>query len=250
MKTHPKTPVARLTALLALLLPLTAAAFELKPMTETFEPSGRGVNRTFEVRNDLDEEVAVTMTIKARSVATDGTETLKDTADFAMIPTQILLKSKSAQVVRVRWQGDSKLGSERSYRIIAEQVPLKRAAARPAGPSMAIKMILRFGGTIYVAPVQAAADVVVASAGAVQTAQGTMLELLLENRGTRHAILEQPSLSVKAGEVSRQVSEADVSKALAGENLLAGASRRVRLPWPSGLPVGPVDSKLNATFLR
>lgn len=240
----------RLACALALLVPVTASAFELKPMTETFEPSGRAVNRTFEVRNDLDEEVAVTMSVKARSVGADGVEALTDTKDFVVVPTEILLKGKATQVVRVRWQGGAVPDAERSYRIIAEQTSLKKPAPRPDGPSMAIKLVLRFGGTLYVAQPEAKADVVVSSAKAVKTAKGVVLDVQLENRGTRHAILDRPSLSLKSGAQSRDLTESDLGKALAGENILAGGKRTFRVPLPSGFPLGPLEAKLNASFLR
>lgn len=250
MKIFSRKYVSGLTALLALMLPATVGAFELTPMTQTFEPTGRNINRTFEVKNDLDEAVAVTMSIKARSLSASGMETLRDTKDFAIFPTQIMLKGKSSQVVRVQWQGDSSLFAEQSYRIIAEEVPLKTAPAYPPGSVMAIKLTLRFGGTIYVAPSQAKADVVIASAKAVKTPNGELLDLVLENRGSRHAIIDQPALSLTTGKATSPVSVAAVDKALAGENILAGGSRSISLPWPDGMPVGPVEAKLKASFLQ
>jgi len=250
MKTCTRRYVSSLAALLALMLPVTGRAFQLTPMTQTFEPSGRGVNRTFEIKNDRDEEVAVSVSIKARALDAAGAETLTETKDFAIFPTQILLKGKTSQVVRVQWQGASSLRSERSYRIIAEEVPLKNAPARAAGSVMAIKMILRFGGTIYAASPKAQAKVVVASAKVVKTSAGVRLDVVLENRGSRHAIIDKPLLSVKSGELTAPVPQADVDKALDGENILAGGSRSVSLPCPAGLPAGPVEAKLTASFLQ
>ena len=161
-----------------------------------------------------------------------------------------MLKAKSSQVIRVKWQGAASLPSERAYRIIAEEVQLKRSRAQASGPSMGIKLVLRYGGTIYVAPAKARADIVVAGAKRVDAPGGPLLELVLENRGSRHAIIEQPSLSVKVGGAKRRVSETELGKALAGQNLLVGSQRRIRLPWPAELPVGPVEAKLDASFLR
>ncbi len=250
MKNFQKKYVSGMLALFALVLPTMGRAFELTPMTQTFEPAGRNINRTFEVKNDSDEGVAVTLTIKARTLDATGAETLRDTKDFAIFPTQIMLKSKAAQVVRVQWQGDAFLSSEQSYRIIAEEVPLKAAAVYPSGSVMAIKLVLRFGGTIYVASPLARADVVIASAKAVKTPKGELLDIVLENRGTRHAIIDQPSVNLTSGEMTGVVSSAAVDKALAGENILAGSSRSISLPWPENMPVGPVEAKLKASFLQ
>ena len=97
---------------------------------------------------------------------------------------------------------------------------------------------------------EARADVVVASAKAVVMAGGPLLELLLENRGGRHAIIDQPALNIKAGAAELRVLKAELDKALAGENILAGGSRLIRLPWPAGIPVGAIEAKLKASFLR
>jgi len=239
-----------LPALLALMLPAMGQAFELRPMTQTFEPAGGGANRTFTVTNEREDEVAVSVAVKERAVDAAGKEKLTDTGDFVVFPTQILLKGKSSQVIRVQWQGERALSSERSYRIIAEQVPLKSSPALSEGPSMSIKLIVRFGGTIYVAPVEAKSDVVVASANVVRTPKGSQLDLVLENRGNRHAIIESPSLSIMDGKKSNRVLEAEMDKALAGENILAGGRRSLSLPWPSEQPVGPVAVKFDATFLQ
>ena len=250
MKNHIRRYNSVLAALLALLLPAAGRAFELKPMTQTFEPTGGSINRTFTVQNDRDEEVAVSVTIKARSLNASGGETLKDTGDFAIFPTQILLKGNSSQVIRVQWQGAQDLRSEQAYRIIAEEVPLKSSPALSQDRSMSIKLILRFGGTIYVAPPEAKSDVVLASAKAVKTPKGEVLELVMENRGSRHAIIDHPSLRIKTGKDTSLLLQDELDKTLGGENILAGASRTISLPCPEGLPVGPVDAKLNASYLQ
>ena len=77
-----------------------------------------------------------------------------------------------------------------------------------------------------------------------------MLSLVIENRGSRHAIIYKPSVSVKAGETTNRVPQSELDKALTGENILAGGSRSISLPWPEGLPVGPIEAKLNASFLQ
>ena len=251
MTTLSKRSIPSLAALLALLLPMTGLPFELRPMTQTFEPAGSGVSGTFEVHNDLDEEVAVTVTLKARAIDAEGVETLTDTKDFTVFPTEMMLKGKSFQVVRVQWQGKPSLPSERPYRIIAEEVQLKSSKTQPSGPSKGgIKLILRYGGTIYVAPPKAKADVVVAAAKKIDKPEGSLLALDLENRGSRHAIIDRPSLSVKVGKTTSQIPASELDKALGGMNILAGSKRRILLPWPKGLPAGSITAKLDASFLR
>jgi P pilus assembly chaperone PapD len=220
-------------------------------MTENFEPTGTGANGTFDVYNSLGLEVAVTVTIKARKIDAEGLEILTGTKDLAVFPTEMMIKGKSINEVRVKWQGTSSLRSERSYRIIAEESQLKYSGVQPSGPFKGrLKPGVSYSGTIYVAPPKARANIVIAEAKRVETPGGAMLALDLENRGSRHAIIDKPSLTVKVGAVTRRVAEAELDKALDGMNILVEGKRHILVPWPAGLPAGTLEAKLDASFLR
>ena len=228
--------------LLSLLAAAPAGAFQIVPISQDFEPTGRGADQTFQVENDRDEVVTVTIAMALRKVDIDGKETLVPTEDFTVFPTEIVLQPKASRVVRAKWMGDPSPTSELAYRIIAEETPLN---VRRETPGASVFLTVRYVGSIYIVPKGGRADVVVASAQAARNAQGQpQLDLVLENKGSRHAILDAPSVTVTAGGVSKTLDKAAIDKALTGENILARTQRRVVFPWPSGLPVGAVQAQV------
>ena len=71
-----------------------------------------------------------------------------------------------------------------------------------------------------------------------------MLEVMVQNNGTAHAILENPTLTVKSGAVTKTIKAEDMNGRLAGENVLAQHQRRLTVAWPGEFPSGPVEASL------
>jgi len=238
-------PVAFVLGLIAcavLFLPVPASAFQIVPISQEFEPTGRGANQVFQVENGRDEPITVIVDMATRAIDIDGNETMAETEDFVVFPTELILEPGSARAVRVQWVGEAAPTSELAYRIIAEETPLN---VRRETPGATVFLTIRYVGSIYVVPPGARPNVTVASARAVPASQGGMnLEVVLENEGTRHAIIGDPALVVTSGAVSMPVDKAALEGAIAGENILAGGQRRVLLPMPAGLPSG----ELTASF--
>lgn len=218
-----------------------AYAFQIVPISQDFEPAGRGSNQTFQVENNRDEQVTVTIDTAVRKVDIDGNETLAPTDDFIVFPTEIILQPKASQVVRVKYAGDPAPKAELAYRIIAEETPLHMKRDTPGA---SVFLTVRYVGSVYVVPRGVKPNVGVASVRPVSGPKGEQLELVVENKGTRHAILDAPALSVTGGGVTKAIDKAVVDRALNGENVLAQSQRRVLLPWPQGVPVGPVTADL------
>lgn len=222
-----------------------ASAFQIVPISQDFDPSGRGSNQTFQVENDRDEPITVTVAMALRKVDIDGRESLEPTEDFTVFPTEIQLQPKSSRLVRAKWIGDPAPKHELSYRIIAEETPLNM---RRDTPGASVFLTVRYVGSIYVVPKGVKADVVVASAQAVSAPRGgKLLEVVLENRGGRHAIIDTPTMTVSAGNVSRTLDKSAVAETVAGENILARSQRRFLLPLPQGLPDGPIKADFKYT---
>ncbi|MHB1204668.1 MAG: fimbria/pilus periplasmic chaperone [Rhodospirillaceae bacterium] len=237
-------------AALALTTGLTLAssaafAFEVSPISQEFTPSGRGASQSFQLANDRDEQVTVTVAVTTRDVDLDGAETHNPTGAFSVFPTQVVIPARSTQIVRVRWMGDAAPKNELAYRLIAEETPLK---TRRDTPGASIFMTVRYVGSLYVVPKTVSSDVKVVSARAVDN--GAKLEVLLENRGTGHSMLEDPSLKVSAGGVTKDLNTAALQNTMAGQNILAQGQRRFLIDWPAGLPAGPVTAELRYTPQR
>lgn len=221
-----------------------AQAFQIVPISQEFAPTGRGSNQTFQIENNRDEQVTVTINTAVRKIDINGKESLEATDDFTVFPTEIILQPKSSQIVRAKFTGDPSPQTELAYRIIAEETPLHM---RRDNPGASVFLTVRYVGSLYVTPKSAKPDVVVASAQPVAGAKGQQLELILENKGTQHAIFSTLSLSLSGGGATQAIDSAVIEKTLIGENILAKGQRRVLLPWPQGVPVGPVTTELKYT---
>jgi len=248
---RPSLGNAAMVALAALtLLPMArpSLAFEVSPISQEFAPSGRGANQSFQLVNGRDEQVTVTVAISTREVDLDGNEIHNPTKDFTVFPTEVVIPPKGTQIVRVRWVGDAAPKSELSYRLIAEETPLK---VRRDTPGASIFMTVRYVGSLYVVPKGIASDIKVISARPVTDANGAAkLEVVVANRGTGHSILDDAVLKVTAGAVTKELDTTALQNSLSGQNILAQGQRRFLVDWPTGVPNGPVTAELRYTPLR
>ena len=212
----------------------TASAFQISPITQDFTPSGRGASQSFQVVNDRDEQVTVTVAIATREVDVDGQELTKPTGEFTVFPTEVVVPPHGTQIVRAKWVGDAAPKSELAYRLIAEEVPMK---TRRDTPGASIFMTVRYVGALYVVPKGAKPDVKVLSAQRIAGADGKpKLELILENKGSAHTILDNPSLTITAGTVTKKLDAVALDGKLPQENVLSQQKRRFVVAWPEGLP--------------
>jgi fimbrial chaperone protein len=245
---HRNTTAVLAAVALAAISAGNAFAFQITPISQDFEPSGRGASQSFQVSNDRDEPVTVTVGITTREMDDLGVEVMNPTQEFTVFPTEVVVPPKGTQIVRTKWVGDAAPKSELAYRIIAEETPLK---TRRDTPGASIFMTVRYVGAVYVVPHGIHADVKVVSAHAVDGPDGkAKLEVTLENTGTGHAILSNPSLKVTVGGVTKQLNTPAMLGNMPGENMLAQHQRKFVMAWPEGLPKGTVQADLSFTADR
>lgn len=209
---------------LAVLIIPTAEAFQLRPMTVTMNAAEQPPRTTFEVRNTTDAPIAVQMRVSTRRIDSSGTEFNDDASDELQIfPSQLILRPGQTQTVRVRWMGEAVTSEERSFRVVAEQLPINLDGENQEATG--ISMMLRYRAALYVAPPEASADVQVTEIDA----QGDVIRVRVENRGTAHQLLSDGTLMVKAEgrEIALDAREID---AVATVNLLPGNERWVAIP--------------------
>jgi fimbrial chaperone protein len=233
----------------ALMQATSALAFQVTPIAQDFAPSGRGASQSFQLSNDRDEQVTVTVNISTRQVDVDGNEQMASTGEFTVFPTEVVLPPHGTQVVRAKWVGDAAPKAELAYRLVAAEVPLK---TRRDTPGASIYMTVRYVGSLYVLPKGARPNVRVISAKRISNADGQpKLEVLVENQGTAHTILDNPTLTVTGGNVTRTLDAAALDGNLPQENVLSQHQRRFVVAWPEGLPSdAALDAKLAFNPLR
>lgn len=216
-------------------------AYRVVPLTIDLEPAGRGAQGQFRVINDTPSPVALQVTIQKRETAPDGSDVLTpvDEGQFLLFPPQMVLRPGQSQAVRVQWRGDAAPASELAFRIITEQLPINLQRERQGGAQ--VTLLLRYEGTLYVSPPNAAPNIAVEGAEPATDDKGEQrLSVTVKNQGTRHALLGNLKLNVTAGGQSVTMSPEQL-EGMNGANILAGATRRFSVAWPAGLPVGPVQ---------
>ena len=216
-------------ALILMMGAIRLSAFTLEPISRTFRPSGPESSRVFRVSNPSDRRIAVGLQMLSRELLPDGSEVREPVGGlFSVFPSQMILEPGSRQNVRVRWTGPQRIDREQSFRLVAEQLPVDFGdQAEQEGGS--IKFVFRYLAAVYVTPPGAAPEVTVRiDERAGEPEQG--LWVMVENRGTRHTILDSLALTVADGDTLLGLFPPEELRGLSGENLLAGSARRYFLP--------------------
>ncbi len=226
-------------------------AYRLTPARVDFTPSGEGATQSFQVISTGDAPVAVELHMTGREVSVDGIETQPDAEnDFLVYPSQLLLQPGEAQTVRVTWLGDPSPDHELAYRIISEQLPIDMPQANvptPTALTVDIKAIFRYVGSVYILPPDAKPSVTLTSVTHQNAGGQDQLVLDFKNQGTAHQILKGLTLTIApTGADGQPQSQGTIHltsnqlEGVEGENILAGQERRFVIPYPAGLPIGPL----------
>jgi fimbrial chaperone protein len=220
-------------------------AFKLLPISRTFAPAGRNATQSYEIVNDRNERLAVSVSMVQRQMDQNGKESYKPADDdFMIYPPQILLEPNTTQTVRVSWVGDPNPAAELSYRLIAEQVPvnLDKNQSQVAKPVGAVQILIRYLGSVFVKSDIMKSDVVLKTIETLPGATGAkQLAITMHNQGNAHVALTKLALHLKAGGSVVDL-KPDQLKGMANEVLLAGNTRRFVIPYPAGLPQGAVTA--------
>ena len=219
-----------LAALVVLAVSASAAmAFRVEPISLQFTPDGRGASQSITIQNTTSAPIAVQISVFTRAIDENGVES-RDPApnDFLFFPPQVALEPGQSQVVRFQWGGTRPVTQELAYRFIAEQLQLD---LDPLEGQSGVRVLLRYEGTIYVAPQGAEPELIVGEI----TREGGSMVFNVWNTGGRHALILDGTLTVTSSGGQSVTLTADQLEGLVGENILAGGIRRVELPWPAGL---------------
>lgn len=219
---------AALGLILLALLPARLVAFSLEPISASFSPSGRGAIRSFTLKNETSEMVAIRISLFHRSGDIDGREIQSPAEErFTVYPSQLVLRPDSIQMVRVQWKGAPRVEKELAFRMLVEQMPVN--FSEQEGTGSGVKIMFKYLASLYITPPGAAAQVNVDDFSLQNKDEVAHLELFVSNRGTAHTIITNPRLELLFQEADDPV-VVDIGKYLGGQNLLAGAERRLLIP--------------------
>lgn len=213
-------------------------SFTFAPMSQTIELSNDRQAVQFFLENDSPSSMAVELTVKERNMDQAGKETLAETQEVKVFPPQVIIPAGEKRAIRVSYSGAKDLKSEKSYRVIAEQLPLNVDAKTKE--KAGIQMLMKYVAALYVAPANTKSDLKILS----HSSNGKVIKLLIENSGGRHQLLNAPVLKYSVKDKKQEIKAEDL-QGLAGENVLAGTKREFVIKSTKLLPA---DAKLELKF--
>lgn len=138
--------------LILLFVPMLVFAYQLSPLSATYDPTGAGSARVYTITNDSDSPIAIEINAYSRNIDLDGNEYTEDaSAYFQIQPRRMIIRPQSSQLVRVQYRGPQTVTRELPFRIISEQIPIPRGAQEEEAGQM-ISFLFVYSTSAYVRP--------------------------------------------------------------------------------------------------
>lgn len=210
-------------------------SFKFNPMSQSINLGDKQKAAQFLIENDTNEAMAVELSVKERIMDENGKETLPDVKEMSVFPPQMVIPPKDKRTIRVTWSGSTSFVNEKSFRVIAEQLPLK---VDPKSKNRSgIQMLMRYMAALYVTPANPESMISVTLLRSTKDS----FEVSVENTGNTHQIMENPKLTIETGK-KKLVFKATELAGFSGENVLAASKRTFKI---SSKELIPVDAKVS-----
>ena len=212
-----------------------ASAFQFSPLEQTFEPTGENAQKTYTIVNDSDDQIAISLSVLVRDQDADGNEVRSDaSAQFQIMPAKVIVNPQSTYVVRVKYMGPTTVTVEKSYRLIAEQVPYSQGKSQTT-QSM-FNFLYVYATSLYVTPSEVVKKIEISSIKARTDAEGNkVMDVTIRNRGNVHQILIDAALTVKGSSGTITLTGNEQLPGIDSINVLARKTITKTIPWPEGL---------------
>lgn len=225
------------TLVIMLVVLCGAFAFQFSPLEQTFEPTGANATKTYTIVNDSDDQIAIRLSVLVRDQDSEGNEVRSDASkEFSVVPSSIIVNAQSTYVVRVTYIGSKTVTSEKSYRLMAEQIPYSLGKSQ-SSQSM-FNFLYVYATSLYVVPSATSVRVDIGSVKAVLDEEGNqMMAVQIRNRGNVHQILMDAVLTVKDANGNKiELSGTEKLPGIDSVNVLAKKTITKTIPWPEGIP--------------
>ena len=214
--------------LAVLLIPFSLMAYQLSPLNVTYDPTGAGSAKVYTIVNDSDSPVAIEVRAEQRIVDIDGNEANQDgSAYFSIQPNRMIIRPDSTQLVRVQYRGPQTVTRELSFRIISEQIPMPRGAQEEESGQM-ISFLFVYSTSAYVKP----SRIVESISSAVSVTEDGKLEIVLENTGSVHQMLNSLDIEISDDKGNTYTLTEEELLPLSGQNLLTNSKLRTVIEMP------------------
>jgi fimbrial chaperone protein len=203
-------------------------SFKFNPMSQSLDLGDGKKSAQFTVENDTAESMAIELTVKERVMDSAGKETLPATTELSIFPPQIIIPSKEKRTIRVLWNGPATIEVEKSFRVVAEQLPLNVDKKKKG---TGIQMLMKYMAAFYVTPDNAQAKI---KASLLPSPDGK-LTFNVQNEGNKHQIIYKPKMTLKKGSDKWTLTEKELT-GFAGENVLAKSNRTFTIAYRNKIP--------------
>ncbi len=217
--------------------------FQLEFPKDTFGLEGSAKTLHAILSNKEDSIQAVEIAMKTRTLDMYGNETLEDTDDFDIYPSQVLVAPGEDADVVIVWKGAAP-DRELTYRLEAKEVPFQASSEFRTG-AIQLTVGRRYLYAAYVTPPGVRPSIRLDSMRRETNDKGAdELVVVLTNAGTAHQILKRFDISIEKilndSQASLLVSPQTVSDPIFQSrfNIFPGGVREFRIPWPENLPKG------------
>ena len=201
----------------------------VSPILTDMLPVGRESRSSITVVNTSATTLPVEIAVNQLDLGENGERALTPRDDdFLIFPPQAMIPSGATQVFRIQWAGDPDIDHSRSYAFMINQIPLEAQ-----GDGTVLELVYSVVAYVNVGPLQGNSDLNLVHAGPVSDGQGgRKMELVVENRGTRHDYLSRDRILLKAAEGgwSREIRASEFASAVGIGLVQPGKTRRFILP--------------------
>ncbi len=209
----------------------TAGAYQLSPLNVTYDPTGAGSAKVYTIVNDSDSPIAIEVSAVKRSIDIDGNEYNEEVPQyFSIQPNKMIIRPDSTQLVRVQYRGPSTVTKELSFRIVSEQIPMPSGASDQEAGQM-ISFLFVYSTSAYVRP----SRVVESVTGTASVNDEGKLEIVLENTGSVHQMLNSLAITVTGDNGAQYVLTEEELEPVTGQNLLTDSKLRTVIGVPEEL---------------
>lgn len=217
-------------------------AYQLSPLSVSYSTSGADSTKAYTITNDSDSPIAIEMKVYKRFVSESGEEYTELSPEyFSVQPSKMIIKPQSSQIVRVQYRGPRTVTKEMSFRIVSEQIAYSKGAALQQGSQM-INFLFVYSTAAYVKPSRVIENVT----GSARLLDDGKLEIVIENTGSVHQILEGLSVGVKSGSYTYTLTKEEL-EGLDGINLLTDSRLVKTIECPAGL-VGKTNYSVDLDY--
>lgn len=177
-------------------------AIEVEPFVHSFSPTADKAVIIYKVTNNSDEPVALSVEVLRRFFTKKGDKLVKDDNSFLVFPSQIIIKAKSFQMVKMKWLGNEdfikKPDHEQAFRVQFKQYNLDLNPDVKQN-TKGIKIFWCILTALYMTPDSAKEKVRVVS---LKPYKANNLLVTVENIGTKKVLAQDTDLQIEIAGVS------------------------------------------------